>query len=232
MPGKHVHFAPDISVHTPASPTYSFSSLPTLSDSDGPLTPSSLIHSGSPYSCSPLPHVGVTLNQRLSSPAVYGNGNININNNTSLLSFDLTLDPSETAIARLPAAVLLEPATYPPLPHMIIAHKRLPWQIRLGSSDGPHATPYVTVRDVLHGIQRFLRCGATKTEYERIPSEQARSGVSNAYVRRCKAAYDFEAERVAGLKRVDFLAGNTRFVGLSGTSRGPEVWELHTTVGV
>jgi hypothetical protein len=83
--------------------------------------------------------------------------------------------------------------------------------------------------DVLYGIPAFLRQPATKVEYDLIPTEQAKSDVSSAYMRRCRASENFEVERAAGLKRVDFLQGRIKFSGLTGTSKGPEVWELHTT---
>ncbi|KAF8341781.1 hypothetical protein F5887DRAFT_837547, partial [Amanita rubescens] len=60
----------------------------------------------------------------------------------------------------------------------------------------------------------FLRHLATKAEYDLIPTEQVKSDVSSAYMRPCKAAVSFEAERVVGLKRVDFLKGRTNFCGL------------------
>lgn len=224
MPGKHVHFAPEIHVFplpsspAPSTPLSSYS-LPTATDSDGPWTPLSLDHWSSPYSYSPLPAVGATLNPRLCSPAKYGGA--------SIIPLDLICEPAISPAARLPHAVLLEPATYPPLPYLVIAHKRLPWQIKLVPSDPSLA--YVTVWDVLFGISTFLRQPATKVEYDLIPTEQAKSDVSAAYIRRCRASANFEVERAAGLKRVDFLQGRTRFSGLTGTSKGPEIWELHTT---
>ena len=223
MPGKHVHFAPQIHVFplpsspAPSTPLSSYS-LPTATDSDGPPTPSSLDRRFSPYSYSPLPAVGATLHPRLCSPSKYGN---------SIIPVDLMFDPAQSPAARLPHAVLVEPATYPPLPYLVIVHKRLPWQIKLLPTNPSVA--YVTVWDVLQGIPAFLRHPATKAEYDLIPTEQDQSDVSSAYMRRCKASANFEAERVAGLKRVDFLQGRTKFYGLTGTSMGPEVWEVHTT---
>ncbi|KAF8625585.1 hypothetical protein AX15_005294 [Amanita polypyramis BW_CC] len=222
MPGKHVHFASDIDVFSlaPSTPDSSCS-VPTISDSDGPFTPPSLNYQNSPYSRSPLPSVSATLNPRLSTPTTkYGN--------SPITSFDLTLDPANSPIAHLPAAVLLEPATYPPSPCVVILHKRLPWSIKLIPSNP--SLGYVTLQDVLYGIVAFLKQPASKAEYGLIPTEQARSNVSSAYLRRCKAAYNSEAEQLAGLKRIDFLEGRTKFYGLTGTSKGPEVWELHTTM--
>jgi len=220
MPAKHVRFAADIAVHAHSSPAYSSasSSLPSVSDSDGPVTPPSLQHDTSPYSRSPLPNVGASPNQRLALPGRNGS--------PLFISHDFTFDPA-TSVARLPFTALAEPASYPPTPYIVILHKRLPWQIRLAPSDPKLG--YITVWDVLCGVSNFLKQPASKTEYDLIPSDRAKSEVSSAYMRRCKASRNFEAERAAGLKRVDFLEGRTRFCGLTGTSKGPEVWEVHTT---
>ncbi|KAK2466541.1 hypothetical protein APHAL10511_001403 [Amanita phalloides] len=223
MPGKHVHFAPEIKIYplppspAPSTPHSSYS-LPTVSDSDGPFTP--LDHWSSPYSYSPLPTTSVSLNSYLAVPSKYGN--------TAPITLDLThINGPAKSAAALPPGVLFEPATYPPLPYLVIVHKRLPWHIRLGPSDP--SLPFVTVRDVLYGLPAFLRQPASKTEYDLIPTEQGKSNVSNAYLRRSKSAANQEAERVAGLRRVDFLEGRGMFCGLTLTSKGPEVWELHTT---
>lgn len=230
MPGKHVTFAPEIRVFpllapsspAPSTPLSSYS-LPT-SDEDGPSTPPPPL-SLDPYSYSPQRLVptlgGASINPRLSpSTSKYGN--------SPIIGADLTYDISQSTAARqMPSGSLFESATYPPLPYMLIVHKRLPWQIKLVPSDP--SLGYVTVRDVLSGIPAFLRQSATKAEYDLIPGEQAKSDVSGAYMRRCKDALNFEAERRAGLKRVDFLRSRTRFAGLTGTSQGPQVWEVHTT---
>ncbi len=228
MPGKHVTFAPEIRVFplpapsspAPSTPLSSYS-LPTT-DEDGPSTPPP--SSFDPYSYSPqrVPALsGATINPRLLPlTSKYGN--------SPIIGADLTYDISQSPAARqIPSGAVLEPATYPPLPHMLIVHKRLPWQIKLVPSDP--SLGYVTIWDVLSGIPAFLRQSATKTEYDLIPGEQAKSDVSSAYMRRCKDALNFEAERRAGLKRVDFLQSRTKFAGLTGTSKGPQVWEVHTT---
>ena len=53
-----------------------------------------------------------------------------------------------------PPRSIIEPTTCRPLPYLIIAHKRLPGQIKLVSSDPSLA--YVTVWDMLYGISAFL----------------------------------------------------------------------------
>ena len=185
MPGKHVRFAPDSKIHVFSLPWSPASSTPLSS-----------------Y-CSPSLHPA-TLNPRLYSPAKYGS--------SSVVLLDLIYEPAVSPAACPPRAVLLEPATNPPLPCLAIAHKRLPWLIRLAPSDP--AVAYVTVWDVLYGISAFLHQPVTKAEYDSIPTGQAKSEVSIAYMRRYKASANFEAERAAGLKRVDFLLGR----GLTGTS--------------
>ncbi|KIL63898.1 hypothetical protein M378DRAFT_163835 [Amanita muscaria Koide BX008] len=237
MPGKHVRFSTNIAtVHaippsdSSMSPPYyasyspysssSSSSSSTLSDSDGPITPPTLDHDTSPYSCTPLPTLNLTLNTHLNLPAITSAPHI---------SFDLTLRDPTPSLTRVPYTALAEPATYPPVPYLTIVHKKLPWQIRVTPSD--QKLGYVTVRDVVFGLPAFLRHPASKGEYELVPGEQAKKEVSNAYLRRCKTAVEAEKEKATGLRRVDFLQGRTVFYGLTQTSKGPEVWELHTTTG-
>jgi hypothetical protein len=56
--------------------------------------------------------------------------------------------------------------------------------------------------------------------------------VDNAYFRRCELLADEEErtmEALQGVKRVDFLGGKTRFLGLSGPVEGEHVWELNVS---
>jgi hypothetical protein len=56
--------------------------------------------------------------------------------------------------------------------------------------------------------------------------------VDKAYYRRCGCIEDPDSrqlEESKGVKRVDFLMGRNRFLGLSGTLKGPDIWELNVS---
>jgi hypothetical protein len=90
--------------------------------------------------------------------------------------------------------------------------------------------PYVTVEDVLLQLYRFLRRPATREDYSAIPNHDVRDQIAESYKRRCSrasSAEEFAAEQSKGLKRVDFLLGRTRFMGLSSTKLGSDTWVLN-----
>jgi len=69
-------------------------------------------------------------------------------------------------------------------------------------------------------------------EYGSLPSQDAILDVNTAYYRRCGRIEDFDSRRLEegkGVKRVDFLMGRNRFLGLSGTLKGPDIWELNVS---
>ncbi|EIW78106.1 hypothetical protein CONPUDRAFT_36415, partial [Coniophora puteana RWD-64-598 SS2] len=125
----------------------------------------------------------------------------------------------------IPAHALREPATNPPMAALTLKCEMLPWQLTIWPSGGASV---VTVSDVLEQLYRFLRLGATAEEYKALPSQAHRDAVAEAYRARCMraGAASFEIERRKGLKRVDFLVGHTKFLGLICTKLGPNVWAL------
>jgi hypothetical protein len=230
MPGKHVHFASANQFYSPApstpSPTFSQSSLP---DSNGPLTPPPIKHVGSPYSCTPLPPTDAPH---------YPRGSVAMNPLLApgpTIVYDLTLDPlSITSLTgqRLSSRALAEPATHPPLHALTLTCRALPWAIPVASASNKPDS-FVSVADVLHALSRALRQPISPTEYAQLlsPTEQRR--VNEAFERRYRRlASDppaYQVEKLKGVKRVDFLMGKTRFLGLSWTSTGPDVWELNVS---
>ncbi|KAF8069275.1 hypothetical protein FPV67DRAFT_1116715 [Lyophyllum atratum] len=225
MPGKHVRFSKKNVLHSPPTPALSFSSFSPAS-SGAPLTPPS--YSGglpgpSPYVVS-FPKSGQAsymstvrmhaLLQSSSSPA---------------LNFDLTQHPSTITSHHqgISQRALSEPATKPPLASLTLLIPHLPWTVTVHASYGP----YVTVTDVLEGIYRKLRANISSHEFNSLPSEKDRRRVTSAYeqrYRRIRGSRDYEDEKRQGVRRVDFLMGHTRFMGLSSSSSGPEVWILNT----
>jgi hypothetical protein len=91
---------------------------------------------------------------------------------------------------------------------------------------------FVTVGDVLDAIYRSLRANVSAAEYHTLPSRKAMDRVSSAYELRCQRIRDHRAsseERRRGLRRVDLLMGLTKFMGLSRTSSGEDVWLLNVS---
>lgn len=152
---------------------------------------------------------------------------LGINQPSPMLEYDVSRPPStiKPNVATIPPHVLNEPATNPPIPSMLIRCPHLPWAITIL----PTSTKHVTVRDVFEGIYRSLRLAALQTEFQCLPSAQAKHSVNTAYILRYKRIDDSEArqlEKSKGLKRVDFLGDRTLYTGLSSTMEGPHVWLL------
>jgi hypothetical protein len=217
MPGirKQVHFADNTYPPTPPS-TYSHSS--SLPSSDGPVTPPSMNYYGSPHARAPLPSVASRIHGALSVATFSAN-----------IFYDVSWPPSTAQLhPSISPHVLSEPATQPPLPCMTIIHRHLPWTIRVVPTHKPGT--HVTIADVLDAIFHTLRLTATEAEYRKIPTQERQQRVESAYRRRYKRISDpsqYEKEKGRGVRRVDFLAESNIFVGLSSTSRGPDVWELN-----
>ncbi|TFK74849.1 hypothetical protein BDN72DRAFT_729439, partial [Pluteus cervinus] len=117
-----------------------------------------------------------------------------------------------------------EPATTPPLSQMAIRCQHLPWTIVVNpSSSKPHA--FVTVADVLMGLHNNLRAQVKAQEYnmENTDRQQAIARAFDARHRKDSTQHEYHR----GVRRVDFLIGMNRFLGLSRTTDGPDVWKLH-----
>ncbi|KAF9263122.1 hypothetical protein L218DRAFT_999994 [Marasmius fiardii PR-910] len=205
MPGinKRVHWA------TPSPPS-SISSLPS---SPGPLTPAQ--HSSGPYTYQQLPLPGATpteihpaLGSHVSTP----------------LKWDLTLQPNPETLYVDPRLFIAN-ATKPSLPFIIIIIPELGWEIPIQPMGNAQ---FITVSDVLHGIYRFLREPITKDQYARC-TERQRAQIDASFRLRY-ARYDHpegqKLEQSKGIKKVDLLLGQTRFMGLSSTNRGPDSWRM------
>ncbi|PFH44656.1 hypothetical protein AMATHDRAFT_200950 [Amanita thiersii Skay4041] len=143
---------------------------------------------------------------------------------------------------------LLEPATNPPLHHMVVICPLLPsrWQIDitaaprrsspplvLSSSPPPSSSSsasYITVADVLTALYRNLRLSVTREEYNSLGDSPEREHVNQAYFSRCERIFDpvrQGEEKNKGVKRIDFLKNRCRFLGLSGTLASTEIWEVN-----
>ncbi|KAG7094569.1 hypothetical protein E1B28_005397 [Marasmius oreades] len=202
-----------------APPSYASSSLPS---SNGPVTPPSYqvpLPGHSHYSYPPK-------SKPVKQPPHAHSLLAHCGSHQPQLNFDVTL-PISSMTARyrpLPTPLLSEPAITPVVPSLVLTTHLLPWSITIYASNGY----YVTVRDVLEGIYRALRKNVTHKEYNSIPSHPDRARVNEAYERRYSRVRDYYAsreEKQGGVKRVDFLRGRTRFMGISPSGRA-NIWEL------
>ncbi|KAJ7459331.1 hypothetical protein FB451DRAFT_1046278 [Mycena latifolia] len=123
----------------------------------------------------------------------------------------------------------LDPATYPPLASLTVLSRHIAWPIFVYPSS---IGAFVSVLDVLMAVSASLRLAVRRAEYDTLPAGDARQSVDDAYFARCRMVAD-EGERrieaLKGVKRVDFLVGKTRFLGLSGPLEGLHVWELNVS---
>ncbi|KAJ3904040.1 hypothetical protein F5879DRAFT_103714 [Lentinula edodes] len=143
----------------------------------------------------------------------------------------------------VPAHVLAEPATDPPtLGKLVLKSDRFPWEVIVtaGCAEAPsvNSRPVVTNNDVLHALHRTLHAHVLHSEWDTLDSDRSRQRrVSRAYQRRVeimqlRAARDRAQaslnagrrvsggaegegrEEQEGVRRVDWLMGRTRFVGV------------------
>ncbi|KDR67080.1 hypothetical protein GALMADRAFT_80144 [Galerina marginata CBS 339.88] len=123
---------------------------------------------------------------------------------------------------------LCEPATNPPLGFISMTSPYLPWTIKVYASN----RSYVTLEDVYESIYRSLRANVTPSEFNSFPTPNDQRRATRAYeqrYRRQRSTRIYEEEKRGGMKRVDFLMGHTRFLGISNNGRRPEEWHLNVT---
>ena len=147
---------------------------------------------------------------------------------SSSITYDLMEHPS-TILTRnnysLSVRTLREPATTPPLSFITIGSLHLPWIIKVYASNAL----YVSLEDVFDSIYRNLRTNITSGEFNLFQNQDDQRRATRAYEKRYRRhrnprAYD--EEKRGGMKRVDFLMGHTKFLGLSNSSRRPDEWQL------
>ncbi|KAJ7812353.1 hypothetical protein B0H14DRAFT_2856941 [Mycena olivaceomarginata] len=148
---------------------------------------------------------------------------------TPFLNFDVTLPVQNIKpLTPMPAAILMESATEPPLSSLVLVHPRLdPWDIIVRPIEGE----VVLVRDIFTAIYTSLQLPATKTDYESL-SPAVQYQVSVAFSRRWKRMPNTELkdkEREKGLKRVDFLRSTVSFAGVSKSQLGHNYLNLLLT---
>ena len=215
---KQVRFNEDNIFYSPkstSSPALSESSLPSSGDSSGPCTPPQ-----NNYAQLPLPNGLVAIHPLLAfhpyvPPIVY-----------DASQPPHTLAPNTHASPlSLPARAFDEPATQPSMHTMTLLIEQFPWRLVV-----PPTKHYVSVRDLVEALYCFLRHPVLPSEYSALPTQKLKDEVSIAFHNRCGRAPSKEAadeQYQKGVKRMDFLRGRTRFMGLSSTKVGPDVWILN-----
>jgi len=86
---------------------------------------------------------------------------------------------------------------------------------------------FVTVADVLAKLYGLLRLVISQNELN-FQSQESQRDISAAFYQRVnRDPWTAAVEKKKGLKRIDFLKGHTRFMGLTSTKVGPDVWVLN-----
>ncbi|KAF8211461.1 hypothetical protein K438DRAFT_1807340 [Mycena galopus ATCC 62051] len=198
---------------SPYSPPYSPYAQSSFSASPGPMSPPPLNHSRSPYACAPLPALSCDLNAALSA----------ISRGKAV--WDVSYDPTASPPV-LSSSALVQSATSTCLPYFTITLDPLPFLIAVRPSSSK-AGAHITVADVLYAIYRDLRRPVRGEEFALIPSHVIASA-RQAFDRRLAATHPAVArsEALKGIRRIDFLMGNSVFAGLVPTAESPDSWRL------
>jgi len=88
-------------------------------------------------------------------------------------------------------------------------------------------TNFITILDVLSQLYTGLQVRATENEF-RMESSKSQNEIAKAFrLRVDRDPRTAAAKKKEGLRRIDFLKGNNRFLGLSSTKLGPDIWTLN-----
>lgn len=228
MPGKRVRFSNTATFRPPSTPALSYGSLSPAS-SAAPITPPSF--SGA----LPGPSPYIISSPAKAQPRFTGPAHLHTllqASHSPIINFDISQHPSTITSHRvgLSQRMLDEPATSPPLTTMTLFSPYLRWSIVITASTGRRGG-FVTVGDVLDGVYRSLRNNITSAEFYSLPGEKERRRVTKAYEQRYRRIHgerEYDDEKRRGVRRVDFLMGNTRFIGLSPAPHSRDAWILNT----
>ena len=122
---------------------------------------------------------------------------------------------------RLPNNIdLFQLITSPPVHHMTLWHRKLPWKIHIEAKQSNG----ITIEDFFRQIHQQLHQSITKEDYyadELAPSD--RETLRLAFQIRCAT---FPDKSQAGIQRIDFLGQEVCFIGLKRRRGGR--WEFKT----
>ena len=122
-------------------------------------------------------------------------------------------------------SLLDETVTYPHMNSIVLISDMLPWAI-------PVTVPsdeYVTLGHVWQSLHISLRTPVSTTEWKCL-SDSAQRDVANAFYARIDGIRDLSLRKrqvCRGVRRLDFLLGNTQLVGISSVPGEPGVFTLH-----
>ncbi|KAF5320750.1 hypothetical protein D9619_000006 [Psilocybe cf. subviscida] len=127
---------------------------------------------------------------------------------------------------------LYEPACGPAQSFMRItlttsAGAQLPWSVKVYASPD---TGFVTLEDVVLAVHAALRVNITASNYSLLRGKDDQTRAVRAYedrYRRLRSERAYQEEKRAGMKRVDFLMGRIRWIGLEqNKGLGADEWIL------
>ena len=234
---KQVRFAPQNTVYPPE---WSISAI-ALSFSPGSLSSRSSNSSSdsSKENGPPGPYVFLP-RQQLSEPLKSVDRHPFLE--LSAITYDLR-DPVSTARTTcdnhwLSIESLHQSAFTPFLSHLTIISSYLPWTIKVNASNASYITP----QDIFTSIHSFFRTNITPTEFQLLPSHHHRKRATRAYQQRYRRLRLLSSSKIsgnnvsnkasqlekhAGMKRIDFLMGYTKFLGISNKGcRSNDEWHL------
>ncbi|KAI0313754.1 hypothetical protein OF83DRAFT_1064929, partial [Amylostereum chailletii] len=110
--------------------------------------------------------------------------------------------------------------TEPPIPHLRILHRRLPWYVDVAASNQVGTT----LQDLFDTLHAFLHTPIYRSDlYNSAVDDEQRAKVIRAYRERCQGD---ATEAAVGVKRVDFLMRDCIFLGLAKGRDG--TWDMRT----
>ncbi|KAF9645925.1 hypothetical protein BDM02DRAFT_3063862, partial [Thelephora ganbajun] len=107
-----------------------------------------------------------------------------------------------------------EPVAYPHMTSIVLFSDLLPWSTRV---EAPTPGDVVTIFDVLQTLHTVLRTPISKSEWNSL-SAHTQDSVSTAFYHRLGGIRDRSAREKQlkkGVRRLDFLLGNTKLLGIS-----------------
>lgn len=111
-------------------------------------------------------------------------------------------------------SLLDEPVTYPHMTSIVLFSDLLPWSTRV---EAQAPGDVVTIFDVWQTLHTFLRTPISKSEWNSL-SSQTQHSVSASFYYRLGGIRDHssrEKQLKKGVRRLDFLLGNTKLLGIS-----------------
>ncbi|KAG2055932.1 hypothetical protein BDR06DRAFT_301482 [Suillus hirtellus] len=142
------------------------------------------------------------------------------------INYDVIYSPSprtvldRTTHSPVDAYTLSQSATHPPTPassHILLRSDKFPWSVVVGPCRNGRS-PDITNLDLLHALYNTLLTRVTRQEWEALDNRsRARGKVAQAYEQRCTR---LRGGWEGGIRRVDWLHGKTRLIGIEVEEHG------------